>query len=554
MTSRSFARGRRCLAASLFASAAMFFAVPQSAASDPAPTPPRLIVVISIDQLSADLFTEYRTRYTGGMKRLDGGVVFPSAYQGHAITETCPGHSTILTGSRPARTGIIANMWYDPAAPRADKIIYCMEDESVAGTDSANYRASTVHLKVPTFGDRLKAVAPDTRVVSIAGKDRAAMLLGGHHADEVWWWNGKGFGSYEGRTQPAAVERLNRKIDRAVSAPADPLAVPAHCASKGQPLVLAEGLTVGEGRFAREAGDYKGFRGSPALDEVTLELAGDFADQMKLGRGKGTDILTVGLSANDVVGHRYGPGGQEMCIQQFALDRELGRFFARLDKSGVDYLVVLTADHGGHDLPERGTIHAQPMERRASAAISAQGASEAIAAATGIAGEHLWSEGPTGDIYVSAAVPEEDRGKVADAAYAHYAAHPDVAAVFRREELEMLPMPDGSPEEWSLRDRARLSFYPGRSGDLQVLLKPNVMSVVVPRKDLTTMHGSPWGMDRRVPLLFWRKGIKPFEQPLPVETADILPTLAALVGLPIPTGEIDGRCRDITAGPVNSCD
>ena len=136
-------------------------------------TPPKLIVAISIDQFSADLFAEYRNDFTGGFARLLQGGVFPSGYQSHAATETCPGHSTITTGSRPARTGIIANDWVDLKTPRADKTIYCSEDESVPGSSSAKYTVSDRHLLVPTLGERMKAANPATRVVSVAGKDRA---------------------------------------------------------------------------------------------------------------------------------------------------------------------------------------------------------------------------------------------------------------------------------------------------------------------------------------------------------------------------------------------
>jgi arylsulfatase A-like enzyme len=66
-------------------------------------------------------------------------------------------------------------------------------------------------------------------------------------------------------------------------------------------------------------------------------------------------------------------------------------------------------------------------------------------------------------------------------------------------------------------------------------------------------HGSPWDYDRRVPMLFWRKGLTPFEQPNSVETVDIAPTLAGLIGLPIPKGDVDGRCLDLIAGAASSC-
>ena len=107
---------------------AMLLATPvfaqEAAPPTPAPAPakpPKLIVAIAVDQFSADVFAEYRQHFTGGLARLANGVVFSSGYQSHAATETCPGHSTILTGSRPARTGIVANDWQNPAATRTDQ-------------------------------------------------------------------------------------------------------------------------------------------------------------------------------------------------------------------------------------------------------------------------------------------------------------------------------------------------------------------------------------------------------------------------------------------------
>ena len=121
---------------------------------------PKLILAISVDQFSADLFDEYRSQFTGGLARLAQGTVFHNGYQAHANTETCPGHSTILTGDHPARTGIISNGWGNWDAPRPDKLVYCAEDERAPGTDSDHYKLSAVHLRVPTLGDMLKKVSP----------------------------------------------------------------------------------------------------------------------------------------------------------------------------------------------------------------------------------------------------------------------------------------------------------------------------------------------------------------------------------------------------------
>ena len=151
---------------------------PKVTATTPAP---KLVVMIAVDQFSADLFAEYRGSFTGGLARLASGVVFPSGYQAHGATETCPGHSTILTGSHPARTGIVANHYFDLSAAREDKRIYCAEDESVPGTSSGNnkYAPSVEHLLVPTLGDLMKARDPKAQVVSVSGKDRSAIMMGG---------------------------------------------------------------------------------------------------------------------------------------------------------------------------------------------------------------------------------------------------------------------------------------------------------------------------------------------------------------------------------------
>ena len=125
---------------------------------------PKLVVAIAVDQLSSDVFAEYRSTFTGGLKRLSEGAVFPAGYQAHAATETCPGHSTIMTGAHPGRAGIIANNWIDLDAKREDKVIYCAEDERVEGTSfgditkatQATYVPSAWHLLVPTLGERLK--------------------------------------------------------------------------------------------------------------------------------------------------------------------------------------------------------------------------------------------------------------------------------------------------------------------------------------------------------------------------------------------------------------
>jgi arylsulfatase A-like enzyme len=276
---------------------------------------------------------------------------------------------------------------------------------------------------------------------------------------------------------------------------------------------------------------------------------------MDLGKQAQTDIISIGLSATDYIGHTYGTEGTESCIQIDRLDKELGAFFDRLDKDGLDYAVVLTADHGGHDLPERHQLNAMPMEQRVDKALSPKALSAAVAAKTGITGRTLiWGDGPAGDLYFDRSLTPAQRTRVEAAALALLRAHPQVEVVFTRAQIAATPSPSGPPESWTLLQEARASFDAQRSGDLLLLLKPRVMSI--PESAVmgaVATHGSPWDTDRRVPILFWRKGLAHFEQPLGVETVDILPTLAALIKLPVPKNEIDGRCLDLIAGDGDSC-
>ena len=513
---------------------------------------PKLLVVISVDQLSGDLFAEYRRHFTGGFARLLEGAVFPAGYQGHAATETCPGHSTITSGVRPSRSGIVANDWIDLKAARADKTIYCAEDESVPGSSSSSYTVSDRHLLVPTLGEYLKRANPAARVVSVAGKDRAAVMMGGHQVDELWWWGGKAYVSYAGRPTPPVVAAVNAAVTMRIANAQAPMELPLHCVPRDHAVAIGGGKTVGTGRFARAAGDARAFRASPESDGATLALAMGLIDNMKLGRGAATDIITIGASATDFVGHTYGTGGSEMCLQLTSLDRDLGDFFEKLDAAGIDYAVALTADHGGHDLPERVRDNAVPGAQRLVPAPSLKAINDAIATKLKRTGQLLWGTG-VGDVYVDPMLAPRQRASVIAEAKAALSAHPQVAAVFTGAEIAATPRPASPPDAWTPIERMRESYVAGRSGDLVVALKPRVTPIIDPTGDYVATHGSIWDYDRRVPILFWRKGLTGFEQPLAVETVDIAPTLAALAGVSVPAGSFDGRCLDLVAGPETSC-
>jgi predicted AlkP superfamily pyrophosphatase or phosphodiesterase len=537
------------------------------ASAQTAPPPPKLLVVISVDQLSADLFAEYRAAWTGGLKRLSQGVVFPSGYQSQAATETCPGHSTILTGNRPARTGVVANSWIDQSiTTRDDKGVYCAEDVSRGKSSrSRDYVPSPVHLLVPTLGDMMKTANSAARVVAVSGKDRAAIMMGGHKTDEIWFLNPRDYAKFatlSDRTSPvpAAVARANSAIDAALAKPMPGMKLSPICTTRSRAVAIGVTKTIGDGRFARPARPDKAaerlFRASPESDAATVSLAGDLALDMKLGKGSATDVLIIGASATDVVGHTYGTGGSEMCLQLMALDAQLGALFARLDKAGVDYAVALTADHGGHDATERNNQNAMPGAQRIEPALSADSVGATIAKELGLAKAALVGVEPSGDIWLDATMPAEKKPLALARAKAIFMGSPQVQAVYTAAEIEASPEPSGPPEIWTLLARIKASYYRGRSGDLYVALKPRVLPIpaaVAQGGTYVATHGSLWDYDRRVPILFWRKGLAGFEQPNGVETIDIAPTLAAMIGLKVDANAMDGRCVDLIAGPGNMC-
>jgi predicted AlkP superfamily pyrophosphatase or phosphodiesterase len=529
----------------ILAAAAAFLG---SQAAAQAPPPPKLLVVISIDQFSANLFDEYRPQFTGGLARLATGTVFHNGYQSHANTETCPGHSTILTGDHPARTGIIGNSWIDPSIARADKTVYCAEDETAPGSSSTHYKVSPDHLMVPTLGDLMKARWPQSRNVAVSGKDRAAVMMSGHRADQRWYWDGKQFATdIAGAAVPRVVPMVNAAVAATLAQPRPALDAPPYCQGKARAIaVQGGGGPVGAGRFARAAGDATALRASPELDGDTLALAAGLVEEMQLGRRAQPDVLAVSLSATDYVGHEYGTEGEEMCLQLLELDREIGDFLGVLDSRGIDYAVALTADHGGKDIPERERLAGVADASRVDAALGSAAVGARLAAQLGIQGPGLVGGSNFGDMYIDKRLSPTDQKRFLDAAVADYRAQPQVEAVFTAAEIAATPLPTAPPDKWSLIERARASYYPGRSGDFFVILKKDVTPIADTSHGYVATHGSPWDYDRRVPILFWRPGFRGATVEAAADTVDIMPTLAALIELPLAPGSVDGICLDGT--------
>jgi predicted AlkP superfamily pyrophosphatase or phosphodiesterase len=530
---------------------------------------PQLIVVISVDQFSAALFNQHRSRYTHGLQQLlDQGVVFPEAYQSHAATETCPGHSTMLSGRHPSATGIVANNWVDRAT---ESVMYCVTDPSHPVPGRPNGPRGPSNLRVSTLGEWLKQANPQSRVFGVSGKDRAAITMTGHNPDGVYWWDDeRGFttsvpaGSDEqARLKPVAAFNtalfgrwsqqspswdiadprclIDTGLHRYGSLSIDHRVPPTGGAmASGQPFTLNGSPSM-----------QKWLRASPVLDQTTLDLATDLIHQFHLGQSSAPDLLTISLSATDYIGHRYGSQGPEMCDQIAHLDQSVGRFMDQISQLKVPAVLVLTADHGSVDAAERVTERAFPASRIEPTTVMASLNLDLRKKL------HLDFDPVIGDgqqLYLSSKIrPDALRQRAIHMAAEHLRQMPEVVDAFTSTQLAQVRIPQNKrADELTLAERFAESFDVTRSGDISVAFQPGA-SFGDPTSvgDAIAGHGSPWNYDRRVPLVFWRPGQAGFEQPLPVETVDIAPTLAALIGIKTPI--VDGRCLDLDGGAASTC-
>lgn len=142
---------------------------------------PKLLVLFVVDGLPQRQIVAYRDQFASdGFRRfLNRGASFSNAFYAHATTLTAPGHATMLTGSYAYRSGIIANEW---ANQKTGDFEYCTGDidyHYIDNKTSPRDGTSPKNLKAETLGDVLRKQNPKSKVISISGKDRGAILPAG---------------------------------------------------------------------------------------------------------------------------------------------------------------------------------------------------------------------------------------------------------------------------------------------------------------------------------------------------------------------------------------
>ena len=139
---------------------------PTTPAAAPAATPakPQLLVLVVIDGLPMRQVTGYRDQLApdGFARFLDRGRWFADAHYGHGHTVTAAGHSVMLTGAHPQRTGIISNEWRDPATGAT---VYNTGDTAYQYLGNPTGALSGTSPSVSTF--RLRGLVPDSAPVGL---------------------------------------------------------------------------------------------------------------------------------------------------------------------------------------------------------------------------------------------------------------------------------------------------------------------------------------------------------------------------------------------------
>lgn len=530
---------------------------------------PRLVLLIVVDQFRYDYLERFGDLFgPNGLRRLmrDGASWTQSNYD-HMPTYTAPGHGTMMTGAYPAESGIIGNEWLDRAT---GKRITSVSDDSVKllGGNPNDPASSPSRLMASTVGDELRLATNDrAKVIGISVKDRSAILPAGRHANAAYWFSwitGTMVSStYYFNQLPAWVTNFNAakpadkyfgaKWERVLpedeyikrAGPDNPKWEDVSNAwtpdTNTFPHTITGGLTTPGQKF------YTALDYSPFTNDILVSFAKEAIVNEQLGQDDDTDVLTVSLSANDYVGHRFGPYSQEVMDVTVRTDRNIATLLdfveSRVGLSNT--LVAFTADHGVSPIPEHaaalglggGRIPFATVMGKIQAAISArynmQGKTPDPSA------DYLLQFQEAGtwrqwfinnNIYFNYEALKRDGVDVEEFSQVVVRAAlsvPGIARCFSRLQLLRGATSVTDPIE----RRALHGFYPARSGDVVMVAEPYKYIA----ETITATHGSPYSYDTHVPTIIMGQGVNGGRYLEAATPADIAPTLSALLRITAPS-------------------
>jgi Type I phosphodiesterase / nucleotide pyrophosphatase len=488
---------------------------------------PKLVVVIVIDQFRGDYLERYRDQFgdSGFRLLLDHGAYFPNCNYDYANTRTAPGHSTLFTGAYSNGHGIAANEWWDQKKRR---MVTSVEDDGtkLAGVTGDKAGASPHNLLADTLGDELKlATQGKSRVFGISLKDRAAVLPAGFAGDAAYWIDPKSgawiTSTYYRDDLPKWVQDFNSSR-------------PAKYWDRewkdAQGTVLRS-TAHRKGKNGEEAGFYEVGGSTTFGNEYEFEFARELMVYENIGRGPATDLLSISLSPNDILGHQVGPDSPEMQQMALDLDRELADFFNFLGHQiGLaNVWIALSADHGVSSLPDAvkklripaANLDAAKLEAQINQALTAKFSLGHPAAYVKLDFPLAWLDQ---DAFTAAHRHEHD----AETAVGEAMKQTGVRDYYTKSQLA-----EGEVPNTPLGRKYLNSYSP--EGSWYVMGVPDIYTVG-PSKG--TDHTSPYNYDTHVPLAFYGLPFQTGTYRTSVEPVDLAPTLASLLGINAPTHSV----------------
>lgn len=503
--------------------------------------PPRLTVFVSVDALGTDVLERNRFRFKGGFARLfNEGAVYPVARYEMVETVTGIGHATLVTGAWAHRHGVVGNKIFNRATGKLEP---CFADAThpVLEAPAGNEDVSPVNLLAETVSDRLRqATQLRGKSVAISGKGRAAVAMAGRLGD-AWWFHeqvGKFVtGTWYRKEFPTWVKTFNdKKLPDSYHAkrwellgpPKDyfgdderPFESDWYGMSKVFPHPLAGGLP------SPGPQSWSALASSPMMNEVMVEFAKAALEGEQLGKDEVPDLLSISFSPLDRTYHLYGPNSWEMQDHLARLDKQLGDLIAAAEKAAggkANVLVVLSADHGGANIPEEWASMGLDGVRVVPANLQ-KALNEELEKKFGA--PNLVAAIEESDIYLDLKPLEAkkvDPATVRRAAAAFLQKQPDLQTAVARDDI-------GTANPAGLGKAFSNSFHPERSGDVLMVLKP---FHVLESEKAGTSHGTPWSYDSEVPLFLFGKGIKPGLYGSVVRPVDLAPTMSAVLEMGSP--------------------
>lgn len=520
-------------------SAVAFFAVPSYGSAYDGH--PKLVVVIVIDQFRADYIERYRDQFSDGGFRLllDHGAYFPNCNYDYANTRTAPGHSTLFTGAYSNGHGIVANEWWEP---KRHAMVTSVEDDGtrLIGAAGDQPGASPHNLLADTLGDELKlATQGKSRVFGISLKDRASVLPGGFAADAAYWIEPKSgawlTSTYYRNDLPKWVQEFNTNRPQEYwnrewrDAQGTALRSTAHRKAKD----------------GSEAGFYEVVGPTAFGNDYEFEFAKQLVVFENLGRGTASDLLSLSLSPNDILGHQVGPDSPEMRQMALDLDKQLADFFNFLGHQiGLaDVWIALSADHGVSVLPDAGkklkipaaNLDNSKLEIKINSAIAARFPASHAAKFVKLDYPVAWLDP---DAFAAAHLDERDAEKAVGEA---------LKQAGLRDYYTKSQLADGEVPATPLGRKYLNSYSP--EGSWYVMGVPEIYTVGSARG---TDHASPYIYDTHVPLAFFGLPFQPGTYRTSVEPIDLAPTLASLLGINAPTHAVGRVLNEAIASRYDS--